>query len=88
MDVAQQDVRWRERWYNRDKEYTTCAAGLRELTETTSPDTARQALGVAEKNAAALAKLVEIMQDKGLLTVREVQTVLNLYGYVTSADAE
>ena len=73
---------WRKRFYDTGAEFSTSQAGLQELTDT------GHALSIAQQTAEALARLVEELEDQGRLDTAQVQHVLNLYGYVTSADAE
>ena len=43
---------------------------------------AEQGRNTAENAVAALGRLVEVLEDKGLLTTGEVVAILELYGYV------
>jgi hypothetical protein len=58
----------------------TAATGERVIVATDGGVTER-ALTTAENTASALCRLVEMLEDKGVLRTVEVRHVLDLYGY-------
>jgi len=72
-------TKWKQQW-GADRHLSTAAAGARELGDAEGGQVER-ALRIADNAVCALARLVEVMHDKGLLTDDEVVRVLDLHGY-------
>jgi hypothetical protein len=71
-------TKWKPHWG--DREFSTAGAGERELGDAEGGQVER-ALRVSDNAICALARLVEVLHDKGLLTDDEVVRVLDLHGY-------
>jgi hypothetical protein len=72
--------KWKRKWVLNANPRDTADAGEQALIST-DDGVIERATATAENVAAALARLVETLENKGLLTSDEVQRVLNLYGY-------
>ena len=71
---------WRKQWGD-GRVLSTATAAERELAAQEG-GIAEQGRNTAENAVAALGRLVEVLEDKGLLTTGEVVAILELYGYV------
>ena len=72
-------TKWKQKWGS-DRHRSTAEVGERELGDAEGGQVER-ALGIADNAVRALARLVEVLHERGLLTDDEVVRVLDLHGY-------
>ena len=72
-------TKWKRPWMA-EGHLSTAEAGARELISD-SEGAVECARRTAENTAEALARLVEVLHERGKLTDAEVQHILDLYGY-------
>ncbi len=72
--------KWKCQWRGNARLLGTADAGEQALTST-ADGAVERATDTAQNVAAALARLVETLENKGLLTSDEVKHVLDLFGY-------
>lgn len=74
-------TRWKYTWGRAAALKSTAAVVEDTLSNHSGSGVAERALELSEQIAAALGRLAETLEDKGVLTTREVQTIFEVYAY-------